>query len=151
MGDFWPGNIIVPNGDVERAYVVDWEVCRPGLAGVEIGQFCAEVGFVQHFHPEHAAAAEAVLEEFMRAYKATAEPDSGVLRMADMHIGVHTVVIAPRVDWGPRDATRAAVSGGVRRIVQGSESRQAVADACSPVQPISIFPPTSLSLLKSLP
>jgi thiamine kinase-like enzyme len=124
MGDFWPGNIIVSNSDVGRAYVVDWEVCRPGLAGLEIGQFCAEIGFVQHFHPEHASTAEAVLGGFMRAYSATASPEEEVLRMADVHVGVHTVVIAPRVDWGARDATRAAVRRGVRRIVQGSECRQ---------------------------
>lgn len=124
MGDFWPGNIIVSNSGVGRAYVVDWEVCRPGLAGLEIGQFCAEIGFVQHFHPEHASTADAVLGGFMRAYSAAAEPDEEVLRMADVHAGVHTVVIAASVDWGARDATRAAVLKGVRRIVQGSESRQ---------------------------
>lgn len=124
MGDFWPGNIIVSNEDVERAYVVDWEVCRPGLAGVEIGQFCAEIGFVQHFHPEHSAAAEAVLGGFMEAYSAMAQPDGAALRAAEVHVGVHTIVIGPRVEWGGRDATRAAVRGGVRRMVQASESRQ---------------------------
>ena len=124
MGDFWPGNIILSSSEVERVYVVDWEACRPGLSGIEIGQFCAEIGFVQHFHPEYSAAADEVLTGFMRAYSATASPDEAVLRMADVHAGVHTVVIGARVEWGGREATREAVSGGVRRIVRGSEIRR---------------------------
>ncbi len=124
MGDFWPGNIILSSVEVERAYVVDWEMCRPGLAGLEIGQFCAEIGLVQHFHPEYSAAAEGVLTGFMRAYSATASPDEAVLRMADVHAGVHTVMIGTRFPWDGREATRRAVAGGVRRMVRGSEIRR---------------------------
>ena len=124
MGDFWPPNIIVSSSEVERVYVVDWEVCRPGPIGIEIGQFCADIEFVQHFHPEYSAAANAILTGFMREYSATASPDEAVLRMADVHAGVHTVVIGARVEWGGREATRKAVSGGMQRIVRGSEIRR---------------------------
>ncbi|KAK2461532.1 hypothetical protein APHAL10511_005995 [Amanita phalloides] len=115
MGDFWPGNIVLSGDEVKRVYVIDWELCKPGLAGVEIGQFCAEIGFVQHFHPEYSAAAGAVLWGFRTAYEEIAKPDGSVVEMANVHIGTHTVVIGTHVEWGGREATRAAVLAGAGR------------------------------------
>ncbi|PFH50963.1 hypothetical protein AMATHDRAFT_60169 [Amanita thiersii Skay4041] len=54
MGDFWPGNMAVhatEENELLRVYVLDWEICRPGLAGIEIGQFCSEIDCVRHFYP----------------------------------------------------------------------------------------------------
>ncbi|KAF8628251.1 hypothetical protein AX15_004026 [Amanita polypyramis BW_CC] len=126
MGDFWPGNIMIRVGEgeeVERAYIIDWEMSKPGLAGVEIGQFCAEIGFVRHFHPEYAAAANAVLSTFLEAYKETAMPGEGVLDTAAVHMGTHYAVIGTRVEWGGREATRAVATEGVRLIVGGGDIR----------------------------
>ena len=119
MGDFWPGNVMIRvggEGEVERVYVIDWELCKPGLAGVEIGQFYAEVGFVRHFHPEYAAAANAVLSAFSEAYEEAAKPEASVLHTAAVHTGTHYAVIGSRVEWGGREATRAVVAEGVRLI-----------------------------------
>ncbi|KAF8640475.1 hypothetical protein AX17_000138 [Amanita inopinata Kibby_2008] len=131
MGDFWPGNVMVAvdkDGDVERVYVIDWELCKPGLAGVEIGQFCAEIYFVRHFYAEYGAAASAVLSTFLDAYESIAGVDETVMKIATQHFGAHLVVIGPRVGWRGKEATRAAVRKGVRLLVigcsDGSEIRR---------------------------
>ena len=52
MGDFWPGNVLVGVEDNDSpTLVVDWEIARPGLAGVDVGQL----------HPDRAKAAGEVL------------------------------------------------------------------------------------------
>ncbi len=48
MGDFWPGNVMISLGEdemgdriIKRIYVVDWELVKPGVAGLDVGQFIA--------------------------------------------------------------------------------------------------------------
>ena len=55
MGDFWPGNMmVVLDGDrnLERIYVLDWELSRTGLPGADIGQFCAEIHLLRRFEAD---------------------------------------------------------------------------------------------------
>ncbi|KIY50668.1 hypothetical protein FISHEDRAFT_71707 [Fistulina hepatica ATCC 64428] len=46
MGDFWPGNILVQLGStygLPQISIIDWELAKAALRGVDFGQFCAEM------------------------------------------------------------------------------------------------------------
>jgi len=56
MGDFWPGNVIVvfsPNDPsaIKRIYILDWELTKPGIAGLDVGQFLAEMHLLRRCRP----------------------------------------------------------------------------------------------------
>jgi len=130
MGDFWPGNMLVkiqPGDDggsptLQRMWVVDWEVAKPGLAGLDIGQFCAEMRLVQRFSVAGKEASERVLTSFLRAYRNTRPVGVDVARIAMVHIGAHLVAWTPRVPWGDRDTVRDVVREGVEYLVNFSEA-----------------------------
>jgi hypothetical protein len=138
MGDFWPGNVLVwqdaeeedgndddDDDDDDRALVVDWEVAKPGLAGLDVGQFCAELATVRQLRPERAEAAGEVLKSFVRAYFAgDVGPEADETRRVALgHFGVHLAVWTPRTGWnaGP-EATRAVVLNGVARLAAGADA-----------------------------
>ena len=125
MGDFWPGNVLV--GAEEEAgptLVVDWEIARPGLAGVDVGQFCAELATLRRLHPERAVAAGEVLKNFVHAYFAgDVGPEADETRRVALgHVGVHLVVWTPRAEWSAGvQAKRALVMDGVKYLVEGAD------------------------------
>ena len=122
MGDFWPGNIMVSlnmKGDLEHLYILDWELARVGLPGIEIGQFCAEIHMLRRFNGEVCQdTATLVLEHFLKAYTRLAG-DTEQARRALVHMGVHMSVLGARVEWGEKEETRQVVLEGVRKIVDG--------------------------------
>jgi hypothetical protein len=150
MGDFWPGNVLVNVGEeVDKGdgpgsqasvsdsvpaapanlVVVDWELAKAGLAGLDVGQFCAELATLRRLRPDsgeqrRAEAAGELLANFVRAYFAgdvTPEADE-TRRVAVGHFGVHLAVWTPRTGWdsgaGP---TRALMLDGVARLVEGAD------------------------------
>lgn len=130
MGDFWPGNVLVRQDGAEgeeevQVMVVDWEMARLGLAGLDVGQFCAELATVRQLRPERAEAAGEVLKSFVRAYFAgDVGPEADERRrVAVGHFGVHLAVWTPRTGWnaGP-EATRAVVLNGVARLAAGADA-----------------------------
>ncbi|PFH50967.1 hypothetical protein AMATHDRAFT_143692 [Amanita thiersii Skay4041] len=130
MGDFWPGNMAVcatNENALQRVYMLDWEICRPGLAGIEIGQFCSEIDCVRHFYPQYKAAATKVISAFRDAYDRVGKPEKSVWIMGSVHWGTHLVVTAPRAGWGGREATRKVVEAGKKIIVQ-AHNGQVVSD-----------------------
>lgn len=125
MGDFWTGNIVVStsvgmSGDltVERIFVIDWEVTKPGLPCVDFGQFVAEMHTLRRFY--EAPAKESVdeaLNEFFAAYKEGYPVDDVYLRGATAHLGAHLVAWTPVVGWGPKEKVRHVVEEGVEFLV----------------------------------
>ncbi|KAI0308337.1 kinase-like domain-containing protein [Multifurca ochricompacta] len=130
MGDFWPGNVLVGEEN-DPMLVVDWEIARPGLAGMDVGQFCAELATLRRLRPERGEAAGETLKNFVRAYF---EGDVGpeideTRRIALGHFGVHLAVWTPRTGWnGGVKATRALVLGGVARLAEGADEEKSWTD-----------------------
>lgn len=121
MGDFWPGNVMVDvdgEGGV-RIYVVDWELGKLGLGGLDVGQFCAEVALVMRFVEDGREGAGALLRGFVDGYAGPAGMAEGVGRVAVVHAGAHLAVWTGRVGWGARERTRAVVREGVDLVVDG--------------------------------
>ncbi|KIK12034.1 hypothetical protein PISMIDRAFT_689864 [Pisolithus microcarpus 441] len=75
-GDFWPGNVVVclrrgTDGKVEalkKLCVLDWEVAKTGLPGLDLGQFCAELYLISRFHPHRKESATAVMTSLLSAW-----------------------------------------------------------------------------------
>ena len=121
MGDFWTGNVLV---DLERGadgleklrklLVVDWEVTRPGVAALDVGQFQAEIVTVKHFNPVCGPSSEALDAAFLEGYLSI-EP--GLDRQkAAQHVAMHLVIWTARVGWEPAEKTRELVERGLRSI-----------------------------------
>lgn len=142
MGDFWPGNILVVvggeedgdaneqeeqgKGQQQPCFVVDWELAKAGLAGLDAGQLCAELTTLRRLRPdERAEAAGETLASFVRAYFAG---DVGprweeTRRVAVGHFGAHLAVFTARTGWdGGAGPTRALVLDGVARLVEGADA-----------------------------
>ncbi len=117
MGDFWPGNLMVrldAAGALERIYVVDWELAKAGLHGVELGQFCAEMHLLRRCYPEVCGeTASAALQTFLEAYK----PDAEVARSAVVRWGTHMVVLVRGWSGGTRRRRVRLCLRGVRYVV----------------------------------
>jgi 5-methylthioribose kinase len=125
MGDFWPGNIVIAldsRGNLKRILVLDWELAKIGLPGVELGQFCAEIHLLRRCVPAAKDSASRILSTFLEAYSSADSPDVSISRDALVHWGAHLVVLTPRVPWGDKDTTRKVVEEGVRILVGASSA-----------------------------
>ncbi|KIJ65047.1 hypothetical protein HYDPIDRAFT_131263 [Hydnomerulius pinastri MD-312] len=133
-GDFWSGNVMVSlrHGEegviesVEKLYVLDWELGKTGLPGLDLGQFCAELHVLGRFHPAREESAKAVIESFLEAYKQSTGKgaDEDLARVTVGHVGAHLVAWTPRVSWGGRERTREVVNEGVELLVLSSEGSE---------------------------
>jgi len=122
MGDLWPGNMMVTlnrQKELDHIYILDWELVRPGLTGVELGQFCAEIYMLQRFKEQCKETAPAVLKGFLQQYAERTHPNESVCRRAIAHLGVHMVVLGPRLEWGEKEITQEVVKEGIEFIVGG--------------------------------
>ncbi|KAJ7110348.1 kinase-like domain-containing protein [Mycena crocata] len=122
MGDFWPGNILInldADGVLQRINVVDWEFVKPGLPGLDIGQFCGEMYQTTMCCPEYAAQATQTLSALLLAYVEGSGHDAAVARDALIRCGAHLVVWTPRNPWGDKEQTQEVVRQGVEFIVNG--------------------------------
>ncbi|KAG1757815.1 kinase-like domain-containing protein [Suillus lakei] len=128
-GDFWPGNIMVSlrreseGGTLRlgKLYVLDWELAKAGLRGLDIGQFCAEMRLLERFYPSRQEEASTIMRSFLLAYRGGNGPDEALARVAIAHIGAHLVAWTPRTRWGDKEDTRKAVAEGVELLVGGAE------------------------------
>ena len=142
MGDLWPGNVLVNVGEEEDegdgqgsqasvlrfssrptpalVVVVDWELTKAGLAGLDVGQFCAELATLRRLRPDSggqrcAEAAGETLASFVRAYSVgDVNPEADETRRVALgHLGVHLAVWTPRTGWdGEAGPTRTLMLDG---------------------------------------
>ncbi|KAF4573303.1 Protein kinase-like domain superfamily protein [Pleurotus pulmonarius] len=123
MGDFWPGNIVL-NPTTESIYVIDWELAKTGLEGLDLGQFCAEIHTLRRFHPSQSNSGDIIISVFLQTYRRVRDhPDPSTLAgIVVTHVGAHLVAWTPRVEWGGREDTRAVVAEGVELLVGGHKA-----------------------------
>ncbi|KAG7099764.1 hypothetical protein E1B28_001577 [Marasmius oreades] len=126
MGDFWTGNILLDlvdgGSDINHIFVVDWEAARPGLQGLDVGQFCAEVDLTRRFHPSNASVASKMITSFYHSYSnLDAKKNVALYQSALAHWGAHLIVWTPRVRWGGSEETRVVVKDGVELLLEGYE------------------------------
>ena len=138
MGDFWPGNVLIslaekpvqgtdgPVLEIAKAYVIDWELVKTGLAGLDIAQFVAELQLIAEFKSDGRNAALSVRDTFLSAYRQAAGEavDLGVARRALTHVGAHFVAWTPRVGWEGKEKVRETVRKGVDLLVEGPEGTE---------------------------
>ena len=129
MGDFWTGNIVVNTHTdasgvtkVDRIFVIDWEVTKPGLPYLDFGQFVAEMHSLRLFYADTAKElVEGALDEFYAAYREGYSIDEKYVRGATAHLGAHLVAWTPVVGWEPREKVREAVLEGVGYLVSSKK------------------------------
>ncbi|KAF9532106.1 kinase-like domain-containing protein [Crepidotus variabilis] len=124
QGDFWPGNIMIAldqTGNLKNAYVLDWEAAKAGLPGIDAGQFSAEVHLLRRFYSDACGETATILfDSFVQEYKRVGSPSSEDMRLANIQVGAHLIVLAARVPWGEKELTREVVREGVTMVVSGS-------------------------------
>ncbi|KAF7319246.1 APH domain-containing protein [Mycena chlorophos] len=127
MGDFWTGNIVIQVDSTSGAVttkVVDWELAKPGIRALDVGQFCAEVHCVGLFNPEKAEAAAALIKAFLIAYRAhCGELEDHIAGTAAKHMGAHLCTITPTAGWGTPEETVKAVQEGLTYLWEGCSAR----------------------------
>ena len=137
-GDFWPGNMLVKLGGeggemlVERIFVLDWELAKPGLPGFDIGQFCAELHQARRFYLHCAASASAVMDAFLKAYRVNQDKCTlhQTARVAQTHLGAHVVAWTPRNrTWQDKQSVREVVMEGVGYLLSAGEEEHSLSQS----------------------
>ncbi|KAJ3546639.1 hypothetical protein NM688_g5494 [Phlebia brevispora] len=130
MGDFWPGNVLLSlkqsdeKVDVERIFIIDWELVKPGLRGMDIGQFCAEMHQMRRFFPATEPAVLALVSEFLGTYREMSKIElTRVARIALTHVGAHLIAWTPRSGWEGKETIRQVVAEGVQCLVDGYQGK----------------------------
>lgn len=126
MGDFWTGNVLVQVGEdgrLKRLYVIDWELAKPGLPGLDVGQMVAELHLLRQFHDGTTAAVEATVTALWHAYREKSGSASNEIgEVAVKHVGAHLVAFTPRCPWwGPQERVRGVVLEGVGLLVGSNQ------------------------------
>lgn len=134
MGDLWPGNILITSHRdddnqlmIDRVWVVDWEMSKPGLQGLDIGQFTAEMQTLRGVYPTSSASTEILMAAFFCGYTELRPVDIQIVRDAAIYTGVHITVGVPRNDWQKPGAeiVRRIVLEGVEQILKGANGDEA--------------------------
>ncbi|KAG9314174.1 kinase-like domain-containing protein [Chiua virens] len=134
-GDFWPGNLMVAlkrstDGaieGVEKLCVLDWELGKTGLPGLDLGQFCAEMYILSEFYPAREQSTLDIIGSFLGTYRERRGTlgDIELAKIVVGHIGAHTVTWTPRVDsWTGRTKIREVVEKGVEMLVLSEEGTE---------------------------
>ena len=126
MGDFWPGNIMVTLSagvdagsltKLEHIHVLDWELAKTGLHGLDVGQLCAELHLLSLFHPSCKESALGTMRSFLVSYLGRKMDSKSLMQTATGHMGAHLIAWTPRNAWGSKEQTREAVEEGVKMII----------------------------------
>ena len=115
--------VLDDNGKLEKIFVVDWEMSRIGLPGIELGQFAAEIFFCGRFHPEVCQeTSKVVLDNYFAAYSTKFPATEDIARRALVHFGTHMAVVGPTVGWGPKEISREVALEGAKVVVEGYQA-----------------------------
>lgn len=111
---------------LRKLYLLDWELAKPGLPGVEVAQFCAEVHLVRRYVPAADNFASAILDSFLQAYAGQMKPSIQLAQHALAHWGTHLVVWVTRNSpWTSNKETMLSViEEGVQLIVAAANASE---------------------------
>jgi len=133
-GDFWPGNLLIrlrtdqdgTQAQLERVYVVDWELAKASLGGMDVGQFCGDLRVLVQFLPELNVVVKPLIGAFVHAYADSKGGGIAVENWAGIaatHVGAHLVGWGPRIMTYPerrtRDLVRNIVERGIHCLKEG--------------------------------
>lgn len=116
---------------INKVYIVDWEIARHGIPGLDVGQFCAKMELFIMFKPQCAQSAKEGTAAFLSAYKEAGsrreDEMAELMRRMIVHIGAHLVAWPSRIHWGTVEDTRRSVKEGVKLLVCGPGSNSEIA------------------------
>jgi tRNA A-37 threonylcarbamoyl transferase component Bud32 len=135
-GDFWPGNVLVDvhDGHLRKLHLVDWELSRPGLPSIELGQMCAELYLLARFVDGREKAMGEMVSSLWDAYAGVSGDLSEEFRRQLLqHAGAHFVCWPPRTlpAWGTEDEIRELVIEGVM-LLSGRSAGTHWLERCMP-------------------
>ncbi|KAJ7455908.1 hypothetical protein B0H11DRAFT_2066243 [Mycena galericulata] len=87
------------DGALRQIDVLHWELVKPGLAGLDIGQFCGEMHQTRMCYPQFTGAATHTVSSLLSGYAQGAGGDSAIVRDALIHCGAHLNIWTPRTPW----------------------------------------------------
>ncbi|KAM0263209.1 hypothetical protein ACHAQJ_001364 [Trichoderma viride] len=112
-GDFWTGNILLPNAALEDNQVVsvriiDWEMAQVGVRAEDLGQFIAELWQLKLYKDIDAALW--IIEGFVKGY---GKVDSDFAFRVLIHVGAHLICFGSTTPgWGtPEEGQNIAKAG----------------------------------------
>ncbi|KAG0159571.1 hypothetical protein PDIDSM_7093 [Penicillium digitatum] len=117
-GDFWTGNVLLPNAPLTHPYkttvfIVDWELAQVGSRALDLGQMIAELYETKLFRNRDGGVW--IIQGFLEGYGAL--NDEMAFRTA-IHVGVHLVCWGSRVPgWGTQKQIEDVVKSGRDLIV----------------------------------
>ncbi|ORZ31823.1 kinase-like domain-containing protein [Catenaria anguillulae PL171] len=129
FGDFWPNSVLVHLSPRVAAgepivSIIDWECHRPGHAGEDVAQMCANLFIMLHGEPYDHDAVKVVLDEFVNTVKSGAKgPD---VFPAEAEYDVEAMMVRQVTNlvqvphWGISDdkqVVRKAAEGGVKKVL----------------------------------
>lgn len=107
MGDYWTGNVLINVGPTEgvKLRVVDWEVCRYGPSGMDVGQMLAEMFNLHTFrHP-----CEDLMKSFLQEYTKEFHPTLYDVKITIIQFGFHLLIWTPVTGWTEDGASIARI------------------------------------------
>lgn len=119
-GDFWTGNVLIPNVALSSQsettlFVIDWELAQIGSRALDLGQMIAELYETELF--KRSEAGVWIIEGLLEGYGHMS--DEMAFRTA-IHVGVHLVCWGSRVPgWGSKEQIEEVVKIGNDLILQG--------------------------------
>ncbi|CAI7646087.1 unnamed protein product [Penicillium pancosmium] len=119
-GDFWTGNVLIPNVAIgshfdTTLFVVDWELAQIGSRALDLGQMIAELYETKLF--KEVEAGVWIIEGLLQGYGGLS--DEMAFRTA-IHVGVHLICWGSRVPgWGSKEQIEEVVKIGNDMVIGG--------------------------------
>ncbi|KAF4979321.1 hypothetical protein FZEAL_4443 [Fusarium zealandicum] len=118
-GDFWTGNVLVPDVPIQEGTqipirVVDWEMAQLGLRPLDLGQMIAELWQLKLY--KDIDAGEWLIRGFADGYGAI---DDEFAYRTILHVGVHLICFGSQTPgWGTAEQQQGLVKVGKEVIVR---------------------------------
>ncbi|KAH6663975.1 kinase-like domain-containing protein [Plectosphaerella plurivora] len=115
-GDFWTGNIVLPDKPLEAEsdgpiFVVDWEIAQFGLPSFDLGQMIAELYALWLYRGNEAALV--LMESFIDTYMQNSGLGEDFAFRAALQVGAHLVCITTGFPgWGTHEELEPVVRVG---------------------------------------